>query len=232
MARITPSSLISDIRGKAADQIFSRNAYGAYVKAYATPIQPDTAKQIARRDNMQDIVAAWKVINPADRALWKQIATTLAPPAKRWPHKSLTDYNLYVRCNCLRDMAGLSILDIPSSISQPVSVSLTDYACTTDELVTGLTSSDTSEEWATLIYASNIFSPSRQKPNGCEFKFLGFEYASSTQVITDWTSTYATLWTSLIGQGGNILFLRFRNVNLANGQVLPMQVVRLEIMEV
>ena len=74
MANIRTGSIVSDIRGKVGSEIYSRNRGGAYVKAYAAPVQPGNANQIAAQTNLSDAVAAWAALPESDRIKWDWLA--------------------------------------------------------------------------------------------------------------------------------------------------------------
>jgi hypothetical protein len=76
MAVITPSALISEIRGSVGDQTFSKNRYGAYVKAKLVQTVTNTAEQIAVRDELADGVEEWQNLSQADQNKWMQYANS------------------------------------------------------------------------------------------------------------------------------------------------------------
>ena len=74
MARIATGSIIADISGKVGDEIFSRNRQGPYVKAYAIPIQPDSASQLDARTIFANAVIAWNLLSDSDYLAYKSFA--------------------------------------------------------------------------------------------------------------------------------------------------------------
>lgn len=72
MAVITPSSLISEIRGSVGTQTFSRNRYGAYVKNKLTQVNPDSVDQQAVRAEMAAAVAEWQSSAQEYQDVWNQ----------------------------------------------------------------------------------------------------------------------------------------------------------------
>jgi len=70
MAIITPSSLISEIRGSVGVNTYSKNRYGAYVKAKLVQTNPDTVFQQLRRDAMAEAVAAWQSLTDEEAQEW------------------------------------------------------------------------------------------------------------------------------------------------------------------
>lgn len=232
MARITPSALISEIRGKSADQIFSRNRYGAFVKAYASPVQPNTTKQLNAREWMQNVVDAWQVSPSDERPQWEQLAQSINFQSKRSPRSRLTAYNIYTRVNMLRQLIGLSMIATPGSILAPNPVSFTSATVTTEEVTVYVQSEYTSTAWRTLVYASEQKNPSRASLNGNELKYVGQASASSSFGSIDVSTAYFNAWGSLEGWEGQFVFLLVRQVNINTGQQLPPIWLRAEVFPV
>lgn len=74
MANIRTGSIVADIRGKVGDEIYSRNRGGAYVKAFTSPVQPETALQVTNETLTADAVAAWQALTDAERMKWGVLA--------------------------------------------------------------------------------------------------------------------------------------------------------------
>lgn len=71
MAVITPSSLISEIRGSVGDVTYSRNRYGAYVKAKLVQPASSTADQVLRRDALAAGVLSYHSLADDEFKAWK-----------------------------------------------------------------------------------------------------------------------------------------------------------------
>lgn len=63
MARVTYSPLIADLRGKAADAVFSSWKGRGYVRQRVIPANPNSAGQQAVRNSMAEIVSMWQNIS-------------------------------------------------------------------------------------------------------------------------------------------------------------------------
>lgn len=74
MAIFTPGPLISAIRGKVGGNVFSANANSPYVKSWAYPSVPKTAPQLAVRERITQIHAAWIALSGAQRTAWNNAA--------------------------------------------------------------------------------------------------------------------------------------------------------------
>ena len=63
MASIKTGPIVADIAGRVGDNIFSRNKYGPYVKAYAAPTIPVTSYVTAARVSFAAASDAWLALS-------------------------------------------------------------------------------------------------------------------------------------------------------------------------
>lgn len=106
MATITPSSVVAEAKGKIGNQVYSRNAYGAYVKAHVVPTNPNTARQQDWRARMADAVTTWQNL-PLSEKLWYQAQADQRNAHSRvgkW--QKITAYNLFIRHYLLQTKSG------------------------------------------------------------------------------------------------------------------------------
>lgn len=70
MAKFNEGALISEIRGSIADQTYSKNAAGPYVKSKLTQTNPNTSYQQIARDYFAFITTQWRTLTDANRNAW------------------------------------------------------------------------------------------------------------------------------------------------------------------
>jgi len=70
MALVKFGGGVTEMRGKLAGNVFSRNAAGAIVRKLTKPINPRTARQMAQRNIMATLVIAWNGLTQAQRDQW------------------------------------------------------------------------------------------------------------------------------------------------------------------
>lgn len=231
MARITTGPIISDIRGKSGDQIFSRNRYGLYVKGFAVPTGTPSAAMETARARMAAVVAAWHSLSEANRQRWISQANAMNAKAKRFPREKLTGYNLFTRCQMWRLTAGLSQSTTPTALLRiPTFQIVTTYEATSG-IEGEYTTQNSTSAWRIMTYASQGFEPSRYSPNISPYKFVGdlaFDgnnNPSNAILSGDWT----TVWDAEELPFGKIIFLKFRICNTNNGQQSPEIILRVLI---
>lgn len=71
MASIRFSQLVSEIRGSAGGNTFSRNANGAYVRNRVKGANPNSPRQQAARFKLSAVAGAWRGLTPANRASYQ-----------------------------------------------------------------------------------------------------------------------------------------------------------------
>jgi len=76
MAKIKLGGLAQDVRGSQNGLTFARNKAGAYVRAKASPCNPQTARQLAQRAILSQVSQAWRAATAVQRANWIAWATS------------------------------------------------------------------------------------------------------------------------------------------------------------
>lgn len=228
MARITTGPIIADIRGKAGDQIFSRNRYGPYVKAFAVPTGTPSPAMDNARANMAAVVAAWHALSEANRQRWIRQALTMNARSKRVPREKLTGYNVFTRCQMWRLTAGLSQSTTPTALLRiprfTAEITYEDPSGNEAEV----TWFNASSAWRINVYGSAQFEQSRYSPNVSPYKYIGFltfpgNNAPENVYIT---LDYFTVWDIEEFTPNMCLFYKMRLVNLTNGQQSPELILR------
>ncbi len=79
MGTIRVGSVVSDIRGKVGEEIYSRGPGGLQVRSVGSWVQPDTQRQIDQRTICAKLAVAWSgLLSEDQRAGWRAYA-------KQWP---------------------------------------------------------------------------------------------------------------------------------------------------
>jgi hypothetical protein len=165
MALIRMGSIATDISGSIAGVTYARNRSGAYARARVAPINPQSARQSAARNNVSACQAAYaETLIAAQRALWKTLAEMSSFTNKLGASIKLTAQNLFIRINALRLQCGLDILeDAPTPPAGASAPTLTIAATA----AAGLTFEDTGD--ALGAEDCLLFSASRPLYDGINF---------------------------------------------------------------
>lgn len=102
---------IVDARGSIAGNTFSRNHYGAYVRARTSPINPNTAAQQLVRNSVAFLADMWAAtLTAAQRTSWNLYGSSVAMTDKLGATMYLTGYNHFIRSNILLKMSSLTLV--------------------------------------------------------------------------------------------------------------------------
>ena len=105
-------SLIAQASGSVAGNTFSRNRGGQYIRNRATPINPNTAQQIAVRSAFADLANLWSgTLSQGQRDAWNDYAANVPVLNRLGDSIFLTGFNMYIRSNTSRMQAGIVRVD-------------------------------------------------------------------------------------------------------------------------
>ncbi len=77
MAKAALSVLVEELSGKAGRVVFSQTRYGVVVRTRVTGRNPRTPAQTAARNRLTQATGAFRDMDPADAALWREYAAGL-----------------------------------------------------------------------------------------------------------------------------------------------------------
>jgi len=122
MARIVYSGLVDSIRGSIAGTTFQGNKYGFTVKRKPRMVLPVSPLQQARKVILARVTKSYKSLSSVQVTSWDNFASTYPQYSKKNPEAELSGHALFIRINCWRLLAGLSILQTCSLtlIDEPV----------------------------------------------------------------------------------------------------------------
>jgi hypothetical protein len=123
MALVKFGGGITEMRGSIAGNTFSRNRYGAIVRAKTTPVNPNTPGQVAVRATMAVLTDRWsQTLTAAQRTAWNLYGSSVVMTNKLAESINLSGFNHYIR-SCLEFRrilggntdAGPTVFEIPDA---------------------------------------------------------------------------------------------------------------------
>lgn len=126
MAKITPSSLVSEITGKFAGHVFQMWKGQIVIRAYTPPTQPRTQKQQLIRGIVNNLAGDWSDLSGAQQTNWDDYAAELPDV--------MSGFNSYIRNNTkllYADHVSLTQITTPPDPPNPPT-SPTDFTVTYD----------------------------------------------------------------------------------------------------
>lgn len=114
---------IADARGSIGGNTFSRNRFGAYMRARTTPVNPQSSRQNLIRAAISALAGQWsQVLTQAQRDAWEVYAASITRSNKLGQQIKLTGFNMFVRSNSIRlqnlddvVVAGPTTLTLPGA---------------------------------------------------------------------------------------------------------------------
>lgn len=98
-------------RGSIAGNTFSRNHYGAYVRARVKPVNPNTARQQQVRNSIAFLAAYWAgTLTALQRTAWDLYGSSVAMTDSLGATMYLTGYNHFIRSNIALKVAAKTIV--------------------------------------------------------------------------------------------------------------------------
>jgi hypothetical protein len=154
------SQVYSEIRGSVNGVTYARNRYGLYARSKASPVQPRTPAQTARRAQLTVLSQRWRTLDEAIRAEWRNFADEIRRSDTLGQQYRLSGLQAYLQFNLWRALMGLTPQDNPPpTLAAPTPVSITGVT-----LVTGppaelnLAFSPTPYSGALAVWATAPFS--------------------------------------------------------------------------
>lgn len=103
---------ITEMRGSMAGNVYSRNRYGAYMRARTVPVNPNTARQQAVRASLAFLTNRWSQdLTAAARTAWNLYGASVSVLNKLGESMFLSGFNHYIRSNTIRKVRAGAVKD-------------------------------------------------------------------------------------------------------------------------
>lgn len=142
MALIKYAAIVSEARGKESGIIFSRNKYGAYIKAKISPVNPQTPYQQAQRIALGSFSQQWSGLSEDEKDNWNSLGQQIVRVNRFGDQTNYSGFNLFVKCN--RNLGLIVEPAIEEAPSVPAIPALT---------LTVLTMEETGDDGTTMTLA-------------------------------------------------------------------------------
>lgn len=217
-AIFTPGAVVSEIRGKIASSVFSRNRGGAIIRNRIKPINRRSTGQSTRRQTLGSLASSWRGLTQSQRDGWNAGAQSFPVQNRLGQTNFLSGEQLYVRFNANLILIGESaITAAPSPFAFAIfTLSFTAEDPTVAATLSVVFSPSPLTSGNTLaLYATRNLSPGIEAPNASEFRFIGqLDPADTTP--SDQLSAYQAVFGDPIA--GQKIFLEARPIATASGQ--------------
>lgn len=221
MAIITPSSVVSEIRGSAGTQTFSKNHYRPYVKTRKAPTQSASLYAAQARSNMADAVSFWMGETEATKQAWVDFAPYFFGHSRLGKQASISGFNAYIRAwmNILYAGSPSNPEPIPAGHAPRILTLTSTFS------VSGLSISFTLDRTDSRFYyylkISNYTSAGRMSNNSTAFYNLRGGALTSTSMTPSVSSFFNARFPGLSGKAGFKLFISLHMLDTHNGIAFP-----------
>ena len=219
MAKMTPGAIVSEIRGKIASTVWSRNKAGAVIRNRVTPINRRSVLQTQLRQELSALAQSWRGLTDAQRASWNSLAQQLPQSDNLGQTIFVSGEDMYVRCNANRIVIGedpdLALAPAPTSFPVLQIGALTVSAAggtftaafTPDPVPTGM---------ALVIRATAPQSAGKTFVSPSLFRQIQVEDAADTSPA-DLATNYIAKFGALTNVAGSRIFVEMFLVEVASG---------------
>lgn len=200
MAKVKFGALVQDARGKLAGNVFARNRGGSYVRAKASPTNPQTDRQLAIRSTFTTLSQDWRTLTDAQRAQWRTWAGNHPFSDVFGDQRTLAGHAAYLQLNARRATFGLAALDDPPADDSgelgPDVDTVTSDATTGEITVTLKAADDGTHYWQ--VWCTPGLSVGVNFP-GSRFRLV---YADAPGAVDTWTFQPATFNPAVVFTAG------------------------------
>lgn len=216
MALVKFGAGVSEMRGKEGGVIYSRNAYGSYIKTKVSPINPQTARQLEERTLMGNQAQNWAGLSASEKAGWVNLGSQVTRINRFGDTTNYSGFSLFMKCNRNIVLAGGSAVDeAPTVPTIPVlnAVSVT-AGLGIDEINLTFTPTPVPAGYAMLVYMTNNILTGRSFVKNY-YRFICKVAAAQTspQELKD---EWAAVFSNVMVVGARI-FVKAKLVHLASG---------------
>lgn len=214
MAKFTPGAIISEISGKIAATVFTRNKGGMVIRNRRTPINRRSVSQSERRQALGNFASAWRGLTQSQRDSWNSAAPNFPYQNTLGETKFLSGEQLFVQFNANRALLGSAQLDTAPAPFAFDSFTLTLTSVDTPTLSLAFTPTPMPANTNLLVFATPNLSPGIGAPNKSAFRLLEVIEPSDTSPANILASFQGLFGDPILGQK---IFVEVRPVS-ASGQ--------------
>lgn len=220
MAKVIFGNGVSEISGKIAGNVFSRNANGSFIRNRVNPINPQTSKQLAVRAGLSAISTGWRNLTDGQRDAWATAAPTFPYTDGLGQRKVYTGQQLFMKFNQALVQAGQTQITSP-----PSPATIPDFLLDSLDIelamgvldIVDLTFSAASipAGWVLQVFMTPGLSSGIMRPQKGLFRLIG-TYTSITSSVLNAKVLYNTLFG--VPAVGAKVFARVVATNTTTGQ--------------
>lgn len=217
-AKFTPGAIVSEIRGKIAATVFSRNRGGAVIRNRIKPINRRSLGQSTRRQTLGSLASSWRGLTEAQRDSFNTAAPNFPIQDVLGQTIFLSGEQLYIRLNAnliLIGEAQITTAPAPFAFAVFTATVTAEDPTVAASFSVGFTPTPLTAGNTLAVYATPPLSPGVSAPPASRFRFVGVIAAAATSPA-DLLSEYQALFGDPVA--GQKIFIELRPIAEASGQ--------------
>lgn len=194
MAKIKFTAFLAEARNKVAGSVFSKNAYGNYVRTKVSPSNEQTTHQMAQRQMLGSLSASWRDLSQSERQSWADATESFLRTDVFGDQLKLSANALFISLNKNLLNAGQSTIDTAPSPEPMPTIAISDLKAdkSTPKLEFTVSPSTIPSGFSLAVKATGNISPGKHYVKNL-LRFIGTESASSgtVDIISDWQDRFS-----------------------------------------
>jgi len=222
MARIKPSALVSDVRGKVGGSVFQRFQSGLVVRTKCAPVNKRSALQVVSRNIASLTTSAWLQLSPADREQWVNYVQYNPIAQKNNREVFVSGQQAFLKFNNYRLHYNLPILTVPEFNKCDLDPVVLTLSRTGPNLILSSDRALVDNDEFIVLFLTVRMSPAINNP-GNRYKLIKFLTIDGMSFTI--TSEYIDVF-GILPEVGNTVFMKYTNVNKLSGLPFPFKRVK------
>lgn len=215
MALVKFGAGVSEMRGKEGGVIYSRNAYGSYIKQKVSPVNPQTSHQNAQRALMGNLAQAWTTLTAGEKASWVNLGEQVTRVNVFGDTTYYTGFSLFMRLNRNLSVVGVSAIDNAPTIDVPDPPTFTSITTSVGGATMSLAWTPTVPAGAATVgYFTNNILTGRSYVKNYYRKIIAIAAAQTSprDVYSDWLTYFGN-----VPVEDAVIFVKLKNINITKG---------------
>ncbi len=173
-AKFTPGLMLSEMRGKVAASVYTKNKAGAAIRNRTTPINRRSTSQTQKRQQLSSLSSSWRGLTASQIAGWNAAAASFPQQDSLGQTIFLTGAQLYIRCNAnLLLTGGALITDAPAPTSFDVlALGASAFDASAGTMTQAFTPTPVPAGFNLVIRATRPLSAGKSFVGSSEFRFI------------------------------------------------------------
>jgi len=222
MARIKPSALVSDIRGKIGGSIFQKSNAGLVVRSSCSPVNKRSASQVISRNIASLTASAWLQLSVGDREQWVNYVAYNPIAQRNSRDLFVSGQQAFLKFNNYRLQYSLPILTVPEFNKCDLTPVVLTLARVGANLRLSVDRNPVPNDEFLIVFITVRMSPAINNP-GNRYKLI--KLVTTGMQNYNIQSEYADVF-GIVPEAGQTVFMKYTNASKLSGLPFPFKSVK------